>query len=414
MRISTNMPNDDMQYYLRRKESLTNSMQNKIAKESKIENLRDDPVAAAHSAIFKSNISRMKQFVDNTGVIQSRGRLAEAYMQETLSILQRVNELAVSGANGTFTKEDTAIMGEEVNELLKELVQISNAKNGDGTTIFSGEKALSDAFRTISGYSEGSGKAVITSVEYTGNASYNNIEISENAYSESGFSGSSVFWAENQIVMSSRNSSSFFVEEDSSALIDGVQVDFKKGDNIYAVIAKINDSGAPVKASLDPVKNSLTISTTQPHQIWMEDLQGGTVLTETGILRDNTGKPPYNLATDVRHSGGSIFDMMIKLRDSLYTGNTIDIGGISLKGIQMGLNHFVSQIGELGAKDERYSLIQERLEYTIPEVIKMDMDEVGLDLAEAITELKMLEVSHKATLQVAARILPPTLLDFLR
>lgn len=414
MRISTNMPNDDMQFYLRRKESLTNSMQNKIAKESRIENLRDDPVAAAHSAVLKSNISRMKQFADNTGVIQSRGRIAEAYMQETLSILQRVNELAVQGANGTFTKEDTAIMGEEVNQLLKELVQISNAKYGDGTTIFSGEKSLSDAFRTISGYSEGSGRAVISAVEYTGNASYNNIEISENAYGESGFPGNSVFWAEDQIVISSRNSSSFFVEEDSSALIDGVQVDFKRGDNIYAVIAKINESGAPVKASLDPVKNSLTISTTQPHQIWMEDLHGGTVLTETGMLRDNTGRPPYNLATDVRQSGGSIFDMMIKLRDSLYTGNTIDIGGISLNGIQMGLNHFVSQIGELGAKDERYSLIQERLEYTIPEVIKMDMNEVGIDLAEAITELKMLEVSHKVTLQVAARILPPTLLDFLR
>jgi len=98
-RVSTNMPNDDMQYYLRRKESLLSDMQAKIAGQTKIVNLRDDPVAAAHSVMLKSNLSRLRQFTENAGEIQSRGRVAEGYIQEALSIMHRVNEIAVQGAN---------------------------------------------------------------------------------------------------------------------------------------------------------------------------------------------------------------------------------------------------------------------------------------------------------------------------
>jgi flagellar hook-associated protein 3 FlgL len=35
-------------------------------------------------------------------------------------------------------------------------------------------------------------------------------------------------------------------------------------------------------------------------------------------------------------------------------------------------------------------------------------------MTDAATDLKMLDFVHKASLQTAARILPPTLLDFLR
>jgi flagellar hook-associated protein 3 FlgL len=59
-------------------------------------------------------------------------------------------------------------------------------------------------------------------------------------------------------------------------------------------------------------------------------------------------------------------------------------------------------------------MVEKRLISEIPETVKMDAQEVDLDMAEAITNLKMLEYTHKAALQTAGRILQPTLLDFLR
>ena len=413
-RISTDMTNNDMQYQLRIREKKLNDIQNKIAGQTRIKELRDDPIAASHSVRYKSHISRLKQFTENIGEIQSRSRIAEGYLQEAIGIMNRVNEIAVQGANGTYQKSDTMIMGDEVDQLLNELINISNAKTGDGTTVFSGDRALSNAFRTAKGYVEGSGKEVVTSVEYTGTVKPNNAEISEGAYIESNFPGNRIFWAEEQILISSRNSENFYVKEDSSILIDNLRIDLKEGDNIHSVIAKINDSGTPVKASIDPVKNSLMLVTTEPHQIWLEDEGKGTVLKDLGIIGTDNSRPPHNISDEARISGGSAFDMVIKLRDTLYSGNTLDIGSGALKGIQNSINHLVSRTARLGAGDERLELAKNRLEYEIPEMMARDSRETDIDLAEAITELKMLEHTKTASLQTAARILKPTLLDFLR
>ncbi len=413
-RISTDMTNNDMQYQLRIREKKLNDIQNKIAGQTRIKELRDDPIAVSHSVRYKSHISRLKQFTENIGEIQSRSRIAEGYLQEAIGIMNRVNEIAVQGANGTYQKSDTMIMGDEVDQLLNELINISNAKTGDGTTVFSGDRALSNAFRTAKGYVEGSGKEVVTSVEYTGTVKPNNAEISEGAYIESNFPGNRIFWAEEQILISSRNSENFYVKEDSSILIDNLRIDLKEGDNIHSVIAKINDSGTPVKASIDPVKNSLMLVTTEPHQIWLEDEGKGTVLKDLGIIGTDNSRPPHNISDEARISGGSAFDMVIKLRDTLYSGNTLDIGSGALKGIQNSINHLVSRTARLGAGDERLELAKNRLEYEIPEMMARDSRETDIDLAEAITELKMLEHTKTASLQTAARILKPTLLDFLR
>ena len=112
--------------------------------------------------------------------------------------------------------------------------------------------------------------------------------------------------------------------------------------------------------------------------------------------------------------GGSLFDMGIKLRDDLYAGNTIDIGGMALKGIDMAHTNMLSELARLGAEDARMQTTYERIAYEIPNIQQMNSNAVDLDFAEAITELKMMEKTQQATLQTAAKVLKPTLLDYLR
>ena len=59
-RVSTNMTNDDMQYYLQLRNSQMNTLQNQMAEGTKIKNLRDDPVSAAHSVKYLSKILWVK------------------------------------------------------------------------------------------------------------------------------------------------------------------------------------------------------------------------------------------------------------------------------------------------------------------------------------------------------------------
>ena len=408
------MSNDDMQYYERLREAQLNRVQNQIASQNRLQELRDDPAAAAHATRHDSYLNRLERFSDNIEMAQLRHRESEVYMQETVTLLQRARELALQGANGTFTQEDTQAMAREVNQLLNHLVQSANAKGADGATLFSGDRTLTTPFRALEGRVEGFDEPVVSEVLYLGTIAENQTEIADGSYIPLNFAGNKVFWAENQQLFSTTEATSYVVQADSTISIDGTEVSLRAGDNIQAIISKINEAGAPVRARLDPIQSSLVLESTSPHQIWLQDGEGATVLQDLGILDDRGSAPPHNIASSARTFGGSMFDMLIALRDQLAAGDTIDIGGRALGGIDSALENVLGRLGTLGSYDERLSIAFTRTENTIPEITERYSNEVDIDLADAITELRMLEYTHRAALGAAARVIQPTLLDFLR
>ncbi len=412
-RVSTNMSNDDMSYWLRIREHQLNQIDNEMGSQTRLLNLRDDPLAAAHAVRFESRITRLNRYQQNVNTVIDTNNVADGYLKSATEIMQRIREIAVEGANGTFSKGDLNSMGQEVNQLLNQLVQIANARSPDGTTLFAGERDLSQAFRTISGVVPGASREVYTNVAYTGTIGENMVQIGDGSVIQQNIPGNRIFWAEQQQIISNINATSYVVQNPSQIAIDGHVINLAAGDNVAAIIAKINDSGASVKASLDPVKDSLVLTTTAPHQLWLRDVSG-TVLQELGVTSRVGGGPPHNIASDARVSGGSLFDMVMTLRNDLYAGDTVDIGGSALKGIDEGLNNLLASRAELGAINERLKGVGEQIAYEIPVVQQENSRAVDLDITKAITDLKMLEYTHTAALQTAARILPPTLLDYLR
>ncbi len=413
-RISTNLPNMDMSYYMRLREWKLNQMQNKMASQSRIQSLRDDPLAAGHSTRYQSRIARIKRYITNVGTARSEMALIEGNLQSALDILHRIRELGVQGGNGIYTREQMAYMGTEITELLNELVNVANAKDGLGNYLFAGFRKRIEPFRVSTSLVEGSHGEVAASIEYVGDIGRNQAEISAEASIGYQIPGNYAFWAENQQIYSTADASEYRVQKDSAIQIDGVEINLKAGDNVYAIISKINDSRAPVKASLDPVKNSIVLETTFAHQIWPEDLGEGRVLQDLGIISDGNKAPPLNLSDSANVFGGSVFDMIMHVRDGFYKGDHELVGGSGLRGIDGSIEALTSSLAEIGSKDARLRITGKKLDYELPEYIRFNSEEVDLDLSKAITELKMLEYTHKAALATAARILPPTLLDFLR
>ncbi len=414
-RISTNLPNFDASYYLRLREWQMNEAENKMAAQSRIKDLRNDPLAAGHSVRYQSKLARLERFTANITRARGEVALAEGNLRSALDILQRVRELAVQGANGVWDKQQLAYMGQEIDQLLSELVTVGNAKNGQGNYIFSGYRARTEPFRVHTGRVEGSqATEVIASVEYVGDIGRNRAEIEEGAETDYTLPGNQVFWAERQQLFSSIDATAYRVQANSKIRLDGVEIELKEGDNVFAVIDKINASEAPVKARLDPVKNSLALEGTYPHQIWSEDVGEGTVLQDLGLIERGDRVPPLNTADSAAVYGGSVFDMVIHLRNSLYKADQEAVGGSALRGIDDSIETLTSHLAKIGAKDARLEVTGKRLAWEAPEYTRLNSEEVDLDISKAITELKMLEYTHQATLNTAARILRPTLLDFLR
>jgi flagellar hook-associated protein 3 FlgL len=418
------MPHIDTQYQLRRQEERVAKLQSQIASESRIRELRDDPLAASHAVRYESYLARLERFEKNTLYAKDHFNVVYSYMNEALSVIQRVRELSVQGANGTYTEEDQKLMGMEVNELIKELVALSNTPGPDGKQVFAGDKAFTEPFRAVEGSIPGGGalggENMVVRVEYRGAGSSRRTEISDNAYTDLDIGGGEAFWAEKMQIFSSVDASNYRVGAPGSFFIDGAEIRVSRGDTLPAIVAKINDSPAPVKAYIDPETRGLVLEGTNPHLIRAEDAvsqngEGATVLKDLGIIRGNMENNAPNWdTTRSLVSGGSVFDMLIRLRDAMYRGDQDFIGSQGIAGMDLALNNLTTRIADIDSRQERAQTVWQRLNREIPDVASSLARESSVNMADAATDLKMLDFAHKAALQTAARILPVTLLDFLR
>ena len=412
-RISSNMNNSTVQMNLRRQESVLNKANEQMGKQQRITQLRDDPIAAGHLVRYQSYLCRVNDFEKNAKTLSDQFSLREGYINQSLQVMQRVRELAVTGANGTYTKDDLKNMATEVNELLGELIQNANAVGPDGTSLFSGTNTEATAFDAEMGTVPGAAAPLVENVRYNGNVDKNKVEVDERQYLDVDNAGNRTFWAEKQQLYSDRDASSWQAAQDCVVSIDGANINVAAGDNVYALAAKINDSGAAVKASIDPVTKGLNLTTTDARQLWMQDVNG-TTLKDLGLVKDSDQRPPYNLGDSAHVSGGSLFDTVIALRNSMLSGDQKSIGGRVLNSLDSGIDNLETRLAKIGSVYERAQQDVQRNSNTALNVTSLISSEGDLDITSAITNLKMLEYTYQATLSTAGRMYSSTLLNYLK
>jgi flagellar hook-associated protein 3 FlgL len=412
-RISTQLPTDDLQFQLRRHETELNRLQNQMGTQHRVLNLRDDPLAAAHAVRYQSYLDRVEQFQKNIASTINEYRVAEGYIQSVNQIVHRLTELAIQGANGTYTPEDLKYMGAEVNELLNELVNLANTYTADGNPLFSGDRYGNMSFRVREGRIPGAEGRLITGVDYIGTLAERQVEVMDNVIIGRNIPGNRLFWAEQQQVISVVDSQNFQVLNDTYIRIDGVEIPLRAGDNVHAVIAKINDADLSVKARLDPYTNGLSLQTTMPHQIWLEEPEGAGVLTALGLVREGV-PPPGNFNPDARVLGGSLFDMAIRARDAFFSGDQEALGGHVLGGLRNGQANLLAYLADLGSKESRLNISSKTLDAMDLQYTERISQLLDLDMTQGIMDLKLMESVHQASLGAAGRIIQPRLMEFLR
>ncbi len=120
---------------------------------------------------------------------------------------------------------------------------------------------------------------------------------------------------------------------------------------------------------------------------------------------------------DVNMKGKELFEPVFEALQSLY-GELVAADpkpdSDVLGKLDNALDGVLRQVSELGGKQNRVELAKERLvdlQLNLTKILSEDQD---LDYAEAIMELKMEEFAYRTALSVGARIIQPTLVDFLR
>lgn len=201
--------------------NLTKAME-RLSSGYKINKSSDDPAGKAISQRMNSQIRGLERAVDNSNDGISLIQTAEGALNEIHSILARIRELAVQGANETYAEEDKDAMQDEIDQLEEEIDRISN------TTDFNGRKLLNGE---------------LNKKGYTDNDSMKIVEISGDI--EPGVYGLSVTSAGTQAVSQINimaDGTEITPAQEGTLLINGLEIELEAGMTAAEVKEKIRDT----------------------------------------------------------------------------------------------------------------------------------------------------------------------------
>lgn len=412
-RVTQNSISNEFLFYLKDRMVEMNKRQTDLTSMSKIRIPEDDPVGTTMSMQFQSRIKEIETYIANIEEGEAKLNLMDSTLQSATEILQRIRELTVQAANGTYTKDDTKKMAIEVDQLIRELVSIANSYYKQ-TNLYGGYKT-DLPFRVEYGLSEDLDYEVVKKVVYMGDDGVIFRQADTTDFVQINLNGNRLFASENMVIRSSTPGTGFVADRDMSFRINGVEVKVYKGDTLETIVDRINELKMPVKAYIDNStgNNFLVLESTIPHNITVEDVGDGDVMERLGIIR--RGAPaPLNYNPEARIFVMSLFDVLVKIRDDMFAGRQQSLGGEDLSMIDNGLDNFLRYRAELGARVERLKTINIRLNTDIVYVKDILAKTQATDIPQTVIELKMLELTHQAGLQVGARLMGLSLLNFLR
>jgi len=132
----------------------------------------DDPSGFTKSLGMKTELGSGRQYVRNIDDTIAWTQTTSGALSDVSSALQRAGELAIEGGDGTKVQSELDAIAEEVEQILRHVIDASNTKQL-GRSIFSGNETLQPAF-SITGY-DANGN--VAGVAYNGDSGIRNIEI---------------------------------------------------------------------------------------------------------------------------------------------------------------------------------------------------------------------------------------------
>jgi flagellin len=133
-----------------------NTSMERLASGKRINSAADDAAGLAIANRMTSQIRGLDQAVRNANDGQALIQTAEGALDETTNILQRMRELSIQSANGTYDSGNRSTLNAEVRQLQDELTRIAETTNFNGQKLLDGSlgelvlQVGSEANQTIS------------------------------------------------------------------------------------------------------------------------------------------------------------------------------------------------------------------------------------------------------------------------
>src|SRR5258708_6401022 len=109
-----------------------NRAQNQVSSGLRITRASDDPQTIPDLLAARSDLARVTQVGNNLTAVQSEVQTADGVIQNAVQLLQNAGVLATQGGTGTSTQAQRAILANQVDSILQQIVGISRTQaNGE-------------------------------------------------------------------------------------------------------------------------------------------------------------------------------------------------------------------------------------------------------------------------------------------
>ena len=369
MRVTNSMIANTMTRHLMRQSESIYRVQEQIATQKKINRPSDDPIGMRKILQYRNQIATVDQYMDNIQKATTRLESTELTLKVIDDLVAVVREISQQQAKGTT--QSRLFAADQVRDLYDQVVELANFKNGS-TYMFSGHKTDRPAFDHV--------------VEVSGGAA-GNLEFG---------------------LAAAATSVTIEVYDDSGAVINTITPVGGGVDGINSVAW----SGAV------PADGLYTFAVTA------SDAAGDVVDYVTyngddGTVRIITGEnTELNIAADGREiftPAGALdaFEIMADLITALENDDTAAIDTLTPQ-----LDVVRTQISEFRAASAPKLYQLESTEnfwanYK-PQLEQMLGDIENADLNQTVMELNQLDLAYQSTIATAARIIQPSLINFLK
>ncbi|WP_282154551.1 flagellar hook-associated protein FlgL [Cytobacillus gottheilii] len=350
MRVTQSMLSANSLRHIQNSYKNLGKLEEQLTTGKKVSRPSDDPVVAMKGMRYRSQVVEVEQFNRNLSEVYNWMDNGDAALDEVNSVMQRIRELTVKASNDTYEEKQRQAIASEVDQLRNHLESIANTRVNN-KYIFNG--------------SDTSGKPVDLS-KIDQEVDLSTID-SNNAKDYALFAedGTQLLW--NDI---------------SGGFIDasGAKVEVPvTGDYIAKEVGAVSVNQKDVNIEVSKGVN-LNVNIT-PQNVFSLDF-----FSDLGKLVSDL-KSPETTGDDLSKSIGVLDGHVDKI---------------------------ISERAELGARYNRVEMVESRL--SSQEIIaKSTMSEnEDIDAEKTIIELTSQETLHRASLAVGAKIIQPSLIDFLR
>ncbi len=412
MRITNNMISNNYLSSFNKAQERMAKLQEQLTDGKLIHRPSDDPVRAVHSLSYNTNLAANEQFTQNVKDATSWMDTTDSAMSEISSIMTRAKELVIS-ADGTKPVESLQAIGKEIDGLINSAIAVGNSQLGE-RYLFAGQndKTLPLERQTING---------VEVVVYHGDENKISMPLktgvatpSQDSVNLTGIDafGPAVTLATTPPTTTLKTFNDLLRIKNELMKTSAQPTQSNSAGGAATVGGTFSGSGYQdfvVKIDTFAAGDAATAT---------YSLDGGVSWLAAGV---GAGSPPtitlgatgmtMQVATSASNVNNDTYSFSVPLKS---TPDVNWLSSVGMVNVKAGHDYVLQAQTEVGVRSSTYAMMENMLNNdntTITEALSKNED---LDIAKAIVDFKSSENVYNAALSMGSKIMPQSLVDFLK